>query len=105
MMAGIVSCWAALLLLLAVELLLSAAGANWGIGGCAGLMALLVAYGFMRITRAPALATIFALGGLFWLSILLALGSLDSFTRTNFPVGDTLSSTARNPRTPPDTAP
>ncbi|WP_240906410.1 hypothetical protein [Komagataeibacter xylinus] len=104
-MVRILSCWVALLVLLAVELFLTAAGVNGGIGACAGLMALLVAYGFMRITRAPALAFIFAIGGLFWLSILLALGSLDSFTRTNFPVGDTLSSTAQNPRTPPDTAP
>ncbi|WP_308721588.1 hypothetical protein [Komagataeibacter xylinus] len=104
-MVRVLSCWVVVLLLLAVELLLSAAGVNWGIGVCAGVMALLVAYGFMRMTRAPALALIFAIGGLFWLSILLALGSLDSFTRTNFPVGDTLSSTTQNPRPPPDTAP
>lgn len=104
-MVRVLSCWLVLLLLLAVELFMSAAGRNWGIGACAGLMALLVAWGFMRITRAPPLAAIFAIGGLFWLSILLALGGLDSFTRTNFPVGDTLSSTPQNPRTPPDTAP
>lgn len=105
MMVRVLSCWVVLLMLLAVELLVAAAGSGWGIGACAGVMALLIAYGFMRITRAPALAFIFAVGGLFWLSILLALGSLDSFTRTNFPVGDTLSSTAHDPRTPPDTAP
>ncbi|AHI24952.1 hypothetical protein H845_1007 [Komagataeibacter xylinus E25] len=104
-MVRVLSCWVVLLVLLAVELLLSAAGMNWGIGVCAGVMALLVAYGFMRMTRAPALALIFAIGGLFWLSILLALGSLDSFTRTNFPVGDTLSSTAGKPHPPPDSAP
>ncbi|WP_230975704.1 hypothetical protein [Acetobacter garciniae] len=104
-MARVLSCWGLLLMLLAVELVLAAVGANWGIGGCAGLMALLIACGFMRMMRAPTLAAIFAIGGLFWLSVLLALGSLDSFTRTNFPVGDTLSSPAPNPRIPPDTAP
>lgn len=104
-MAAILSCWAVLLVLLGVELLLAAAGSGWGVGGCAGLMALLVVCGFMRIARAPALAAIFAIGGLFWLSILLALGSLDSFTRTNFPVGDTLSSAAHDPRIVPDIAP
>ena len=50
------------------------------------IMVLVVAIGFMQLTSAQPLATIFAIGGVVWLIILLALGSMDSFTRTDYPV-------------------
>ncbi|GAB6968198.1 hypothetical protein JCM25156A_22350 [Komagataeibacter kakiaceti JCM 25156] len=95
-MARIVACWVLLMLLFGAELVMAGAGFTPGIRASAVLMALIIVFGFMRIARAPPLAAIFALGGLFWLTILLALGSLDSFTRTTFAVGDSLSSRAHH---------
>lgn len=85
-MARIALCWVMLVLLLAGEL--AATWAGFGIAVCvmAVLMVLVIVLGFMQILRGPPLAIIFALGGLFWLTVLLALGSLDSFTRTTVPV-------------------
>ncbi|MBB2203856.1 hypothetical protein [Gluconacetobacter takamatsuzukensis] len=85
-MGRIAICWGMLVLLLAAEL--AATWAGYGIAVCvaAVLMVLVIVLGFMQILRGPKLAVIFALGGLFWLTILLALGSLDSFTRTTVPV-------------------
>ncbi|MCE2576583.1 hypothetical protein [Komagataeibacter sp. FNDCR2] len=91
-MARIVACWVLLMLLFGEELIMAKIGFTPGICAGAVLMGLIIVFGFMRIAQAPPLAAIFALGGLFWLTILLALGSLDSFTRTNFAVGDSLSS-------------
>ncbi|GBQ87961.1 hypothetical protein AA13595_2281 [Gluconacetobacter johannae DSM 13595] len=85
-MARIAACWGMLVLLLAAELVAARMGSGIGVGVLAVLMVLVIVLGFMQILRAPPLAIIFALGGLFWLTILLALGSLDSFTRTTVPV-------------------
>lgn len=93
-MARVAACWGVLVLLVGAQLAMGRAGFTPGICLGAFLMGLVIVFGFMRIAQAPSLAAIFALGGLFWLAILLALGSLDSFTRTNFPVGDSLSAPA-----------
>lgn len=85
-MKRILICWAALILLLVVELLAAHGGRPIIVGALAVCMVLVVAIGFMQLTSAPPLASIFALGGIFWLAILLALGSMDSFTRTDYPV-------------------
>ncbi|MFS3135151.1 hypothetical protein ACLRDC_07155 [Gluconacetobacter sacchari] len=85
-MARIGICWGMLVLLLAAELAAARAGFGAAVCVAAILMVLVIVLGFMRILRGPPLAIIFALGGLFWLTILLALGSLDSFTRTVVPV-------------------
>jgi cytochrome c oxidase subunit IV len=87
-MARIAACWAMLVLLLVAELAAAHMGSSVVVCVVAILMVLVVVLGFMRILRAPPLAIIFALGGLFWLTILLALGSLDSFTRTTVLVHD-----------------
>jgi len=44
-------------------------------------MAITVAMTFMRLPSAPGTATVFVLSGVFWLCILLGLGSMDSATR------------------------
>lgn len=49
-------------------------------------MVALVAFGFMEIATAPPAAHLFAVAGLLWLAILLGLGTVDPFTRTDYPV-------------------
>jgi cytochrome c oxidase subunit 4 len=41
---------------------------------------------FMEVRRGPDIVRLFAVAGLLWLMILLALGSLDALTRTDYPV-------------------
>jgi hypothetical protein len=86
-------CWIALVLLLVVELIAAHAGGMVVVGVLAAIMVLVVAIGFMQIRQAPPLARIFAIGGVVWLVILLALGSMDSFTRTDYPVHGTVVGT------------
>lgn len=52
------------------------------------LMVLAVAIAFMEVKKGPAIVRAFAVAGLFWLFVLLALGSLDPLTRTNYYVQD-----------------
>jgi hypothetical protein len=52
----------------------------------AAVMVALVAFGFMEIATAPPAAHLFAVAALLWLAILLGLGTMDPFTRTNYPV-------------------
>lgn len=74
--------WVLLLVLLAIEFGVAAlpggnlAAAFIGLG-----MAIVVAMTFMRLSSAPSTAAIFVLSGVFWLCILLGLGSMDSATR------------------------
>jgi hypothetical protein len=49
-------------------------------------MALLVALGFMRLLTAPDIAKAFAVGGIFWLTILLGLAMTDPLTRAVYAV-------------------
>lgn len=50
------------------------------------LMVATVAVGFMEVRRGPVLVRAFAVAGVFWLLILLGLGSTDPLTRTDYPV-------------------
>jgi hypothetical protein len=47
----------------------------------AGLMVVIVVLVFMRLPRAPVIARGFALAAIFWLILLLGLGSMDALTR------------------------
>ena len=79
--------WLGLLALVGVEFLLHSFAATRGVVPFVGLgMALLVALTFMRLGASGGLVPVFALAGVFWLCIMLGLGSLDSFTRHDIPV-------------------
>jgi hypothetical protein len=52
----------------------------------AGLMVVLVAVSFMEVRRGPVIVRAFAGAALFWLLVLLGLGSVDPLTRIDFPV-------------------
>ena len=86
----IAAVWLALVLLFALEL--AGAFTGWGraVGGLllvpAAAMVLLVGLFFMRVRAAGRLAPFFALAALFWLLVLLGLGSIDPMTRTVYPV-------------------
>jgi cytochrome c oxidase subunit IV len=56
----------------------------------AGLMVLLVADGFMEVRKGPSIVRAFAVAALFWLLVLLGLGSVDPLTRTDFPLKELL---------------
>ena len=61
-------------------------GARWAVP-CIGLsMAALVALTFMRLGVSRGLPRVFAIAGIFWICVMLGLGSLDSFTRHDIPV-------------------
>jgi cytochrome c oxidase subunit 4 len=50
------------------------------------LMVVAVALAFMEVRRGPVLVRAFAVAGLFWLLVLLGLGSVDPLTRTDYRV-------------------
>jgi hypothetical protein len=52
------------------------------------LMVLTVAIGFMEAKNGSVLVRAFAVAAMFWLFVLLALGSADPLTRTNYYVPD-----------------
>ena len=74
--------WIGLLLLLGLEVLGAASGTGWLAWIAAPVMIALVATVFMHATRASALSRIFAITGLFWVTILLGLGGVDYVFRT-----------------------
>lgn len=82
--------WLALAVLLALECGASflplghAGGALLLVPGLA--MAVIVAFAFMRLGRASGVAQAFALFGVFWVLVLLGLGSMDAMTRHDIPV-------------------
>ena len=79
--------WGVLLVMLAAEVGLSFVTGAGGFVPLLGLsMAVLVALTFMRLGGSGRLAHVFALTGVFWLCVMLGLGSLDSFTRHDVPV-------------------
>src|ERR1700684_539526 len=49
-------------------------------------MIVVVAVGFMNVTKGPAIVRAFAVAALFWLLILLGLGSIDALTRIDYAV-------------------
>ena len=73
--------WLLLLLLLGVEVVATLLHAGWVGYAAAPVMIALVAFRYMHIGRQSALTRIFALAGLFWLAVLLGLGSVDYLVR------------------------
>ena len=75
---------------MALELGGSFAARGHGLGGLlllpAGIMVLLVGLYFMRVRESGGLARFFALAAIFWLLVLLGLGSIDPMTRRDYPV-------------------
>ena len=83
-------CWVGLILLAAIEF------------GCAHIhfnpshrpvllvpalaMVALVGLMFMRVRSGIAIVRVFAVAGLFWLTIMLGLGMMDAMTRAMYPV-------------------
>ena len=77
-----VTVWFALLLLFGVELLFASIPALRGVPPFIGMaMAALVALTFMRLGSSRGLEPVFAVAGLFWLCIMIGLGTMDPFTR------------------------
>lgn len=84
---AVLGVWLLLLALLGLEF----AAGSFGAPIVAGGMAVVVALTFMRLARTPGVPGAFALAALFWLVVLLGLGSLDSATRHDIGVAnDTL---------------
>jgi cytochrome c oxidase subunit IV len=82
--------WLVLVLLVGAQLLVSRVLNQGNFAPLIGVaMAGLVAFVFMDLRRSNNLARIFALGGVFWLIILLGLGILDPVTRVQFAVPQT----------------
>ena len=50
------------------------------------LMVAAVGVVFMRLRAGPPLSRAFVVAALFWLAVLLGLGSMDPFTRTDYPL-------------------
>ncbi len=78
--------WCALAVGVAAELLgawMGWPGVATGIGLC---LAIVVALTFMRLGSSGGLVPVFAVAGVFWLCILLGLGSMDTLTRHNVSV-------------------
>ena len=82
--------WVGLLLAAALELAVSFLSIPSGVRPILVLpsvgMAILVALGFMRLLGAPDIAKAFAIGGIFWLTILLGLAMTDPMTRAIYAV-------------------
>lgn len=76
-MIRIVISWGGLILLLLMELLATLLHADWIAWIVTPLLIMTVASVFMRVTSASQLSKIFALAGVFWIVILLGLGTLD----------------------------
>ncbi len=74
--------WLGLLVLVLIEFILSRFASMRGIVPFVGIgMAVVVAFTFMRLGNSQGLVPVFALAGVFWLCVMLGMGSLDSFTR------------------------
>lgn len=84
--------WLALMTLLAFEI--GAALLHMGSAAvvAAPVMIAIVAGMFMQIGRETPLSRIFAVAGLFWLAILIGLGSVDFIARKDVPTPQTTSS-------------
>jgi cytochrome c oxidase subunit 4 len=83
--------WLALLVLFLVELAMMKAKLGIYTPLIGPVMIACVVVGFMQLQRGSALMKIFALAGVFWLCILIGLGSLDPMTRVDHGVGPELS--------------
>lgn len=85
--------WLGLLAMVAIELGVSALPLPRSLRPVLMLPALtmvgVVGLVFMRANRGPSTARVFALAGLFWLTILLGLGTMDPLTRAVYAVQPT----------------
>ena len=77
--------WLLLVVLLALQVLAGLAHVGWPAGVLAPLMIGIVAFLFMDVGRASQLSRIFALAGLFWLTLLIGLTSVDFLARHDYP--------------------
>ena len=84
-MTRVLLAWLLLTALLALQVLAALAHAGWAAGVLAPLMVMVVAFLFMDVGRASQLSRIFALAGLFWLTILIGLTSVDFLARHDYP--------------------
>ena len=84
--------WVVLLVLLGVEVAAALFHAGWLAAGAAPLMMAIVVTAYMKIRSEPSQSRIFAMAGLFWLAIMLSLGSLDFIVRHNVPAPQTTPS-------------
>ena len=84
--------WLALMALLAIEI--GAALLHMGMAAAvaAPVMIAIVAGMFMHVGRETPLSRVFAIAGLFWLAIMIGLGSLDFLVRRDVPTSQTTSS-------------
>ena len=86
-LGGVIVVWLVLLVLLGIEFAAAHGPAGrYAAPGIGIAMAVLVALSFMRLGSSRGLAPVFALAGVFWLLIMLGLGSLDPLTRHDLPV-------------------
>lgn len=81
--------WLGLLMLLAIELTATLFHAGWLAAFVAPAMVVLVAVAFMKLLTETPLSRIFACAGLFWLAMLIGLGSIDFAVRRTVPVSPT----------------
>lgn len=77
--------WAVLLGLLLVEVAGTLLGMGWVAWAIAPMMILVALTSFMQIGQASSLSRIFVMAGLFWLTVLIGLGSLDFLVRRDVP--------------------
>jgi cytochrome c oxidase subunit IV len=77
--------WLVLLMLFAAELLTTLTHIGVLSLPIGIVMACVVAMVFMRLGRGSPLSRIFAAAAVFWLLVLLGLGTMDPLTRTNYP--------------------
>lgn len=77
--------WLALVGLLGIEVFGALTRVAWLAWGAAPAMVALVAFAFMHAGRASALSRVFAIAGLFWVAILLTLGTVDFAVRRDAP--------------------
>ncbi len=80
-MIGLALAWAGLVLLLVVEVVAAALHVGWLAWIAAPVMIATVALAFMHAGQASGLSRIFAAAGLFWVVVLLTLGSTDYVAR------------------------
>ena len=79
--------WLGLLVLLGLEVGVARL-LGWGdVAPLIGLaMALVTAVTFMHAGEGPAIIRVFAFASMFWLAVILSLGSMDALTRVDHPV-------------------
>ncbi len=86
--------WLVLMLLLGLEVAAALLHIGWLAAVLAPAMVVIVVTAFMKIRTETPLSRVFAAAGLFWLAVMLGMGSIDFAVRRNVPVPRTTSSAA-----------